>query len=181
VIIFRKTLFVPNEMLFDNHYCGTPGTCPPPGVQSQVINVNFWATGKINPNTNQDVATLLFGCFINGIPCHSGSSGATALLSNSNSGIPGWVSLLVVYAHRQGKGQFGLHYNWCIPRTRFFLDGDAGGGYNQIVIKAAYRENTTTPGKGVIQAAQVKIDTATIESTELDGVTVDACRASNGL
>jgi hypothetical protein len=189
-IIFTKTLFVPNEMLFDNHYCGTPGTCPPPGVQSQVINVSFWATGRIKVNIDNNQGQLMFGCFVNAgfgeVPCHNGVSRPVNHDCPSAADCTGWVSLL---SSRKGKrvdddeaGRDTVHHNWCIPRVNFNLGLDgAGGAYNTFVIRMAYRENTSTPGFGVINTAQVKITTATIESTELDGVTIDPCRDFNGL
>jgi hypothetical protein len=180
VVVYQKSFWVPDETPFDYHHFLTDGTS---GDQSQVMNVSFWATAD-----NHAGGRLLLGCFISQapsvagapfVPCHDGSTFSV--------GFPGWVSLLRLPAATTGtncnNGGGGtadchdnkIHYDWCIPRDKFFL-GRGYGGYNTVQIRLAQQGGDDA----IFEGAQVKINTATIESTRPDGFSINPCVAFSG-
>lgn len=157
IVIFQKTLFVPDECDFDPH-------CVPGG--DQVMNVKITATGDVH-----DGRALLLVCRIGAIPCNPGTPfSGTA---------PGWVNVLKLPAATSGAtncndggGGAGdchdnnIHYEWCIPSSRFRIND-----FNTVTIRMA-----ALPAGGFVflEAAQVEIDTSTIEA-QTPGGSINPC------
>jgi hypothetical protein len=152
-----------------------------------VINVSFWAPADIEGG-----GRLLLGCFISQapgvfgdpfVPCHDGF---TFVGGSAN---PGWISLLKLPAPTTstncndfggGTGDCadnGIHYDWCIPREKFFI-GSGFGGYNTVQIRLA--KQPSGDGRAFFEGAQVKIHTATIESQRFQNGAINPCVAFSG-